>query len=398
MKKVTSLAVFFAFATIALAQYHVGIKQINIYDRARLRNINTFVFYPATADSNNAPIINDGTKFPVISFGHGFVMSSLAYRWLADALVPYGYIIGFPATEEGVPNHATFGKDEVEVARALKNYGDSINSFLYQKVNGYTAIGGHSMGGGASYLGMNGVNDITTFFNFSAAETFGLYGIVATQAAKNCTRPALVLTGSKDCVAPPVGNSKTMYQNLKSEYKFFANIKDGSHCQFADANKTPCEAGELVACLGTTYIARNVQQTRTILMLKPWLDFWLKRDCDAITTFYNNSTANITNIDTLQSKIIDCSALSVPTAVKQLKSLNAQLFPNPSNGLFSLVINENYQQATLSVFDITGKLVDTKLIQNQNVVELNYSHLAKGMYQIQINTENNNYLNKIIIE
>jgi len=350
MKKVTSLAVFFAFATIALAQYHVGIKQINIYDRARLRNINTFVFYPATADSNNAPIINDGTKFPVISFGHGFVMSSLAYRWLADALVPYGYIIGFPATEEGVPNHATFGKDEVEVARALKNYGDSINSFLYQKVNGYTAIGGHSMGGGASYLGMNGVNDITTFFNFSAAETFGLYGIVATQAAKNCTRPALVLTGSKDCVAPPVGNSKTMYQNLKSEYKFFANIKDGSHCQFADANKTPCEAGELVACLGTTYIARNVQQTRTILMLKPWLDFWLKRDCDAITTFYNNSTANITNIDTLQSKIIDCSALSVPTAVKQLKSLNAQLFPNPSNGLFSLVINENYQQATLSVF------------------------------------------------
>lgn len=398
MKKISSLIIFLAFATIAFAQYHVGLKQINIYDRARLRNINTFVFYPATADSNNAPIINDGTKFPVISFGHGFVMSSLAYRWLADALVPYGYIIGFPATEEGVPNHATFGKDEVEVARALNNYGDSINSFLYQKVNGYTAIGGHSMGGGASYLGMNGVNDITTFFNFSAAETFGIYGIVATQAAKNCTRPALVLTGSKDCVAPPVGNSKTMYQNLKSEYKFFANIKDGSHCQFADANKTPCEAGELVACFGTTYIDRNVQQTRTILMLKPWLDFWLKRDCAAITRFYNNSTANITNIDTLQSKIIDCSALSVPTAIKQLKSLDAQLFPNPSNGLFSLVINENYHQATLSVFDITGKLVDTKLINNQNIIELNYSHLAKGMYQILINTENSNYLNKIIIE
>jgi hypothetical protein len=282
------------------------------------------------------------------------------------------------------------------VARSLKNYGDSTNSFLYQKTNGYSAIGGHSMGGGASFLGMQNITDITTFFNFAAAETFITESAI--QGAKKCTRPALIFGGSKDCIAPVGGNSRYMYQNLKSEYKFFANIKDGSHCQFADPNILSCAIGEVASCLGRTYISREDQHNRTILMLKPWLDFWLKRDCAAITTFYNNSAVNLANIDTLQSKIIDCSALSLPTAVKQLKSLNAQLFPNPSNGLFSLVINENYQQATLSVFDITGKLVDTKLIKNQNVIELNYSHLAKGMYQIQINTENSNYLSKIIIE
>lgn len=325
-------------------------------------------------------------------------MSALAYQWLVQALVPYGYIIGFPATEEGFPNHADFGKDELVVARALKNYGDSSNSFLFQKTNGFTAIGGHSMGGGASYLAMNNVTDITTFFNFSAAETFAVFGIVATEAAKNITQPALVFTGSKDCVASPVGNSKTMYQNTKSEYKFFANIKDGSHCQFADANKTPCETGEVLACIGTTYISRINQQNRTMLLLKPWLDFWLKRDCNAISTFYTNSGNNLTNIDTLQSKIITCSALSIPTTIKQNKTLKANLFPNPSNGLFTLEINQNYSNATLNVIDITGKLIDNKLYRNQNVIQLDYSYLAKGMYQLQLNTENGNYFSKLIIE
>ena len=397
MKNFTLFVLLFCTSTFIFAQYNVGVRQLNIKDNSRLRNINTFVYYPATADSNNAPIIDDGTKFPVISFGHGFVMSSLAYQWLVEALVPQGYIIGFPATEEGIPNHLDFGKDEAVVARTLKNYGDSISSFLYQKTNGYNAVGGHSMGGGASFLGMNNVTDITTFFNFSAAETFAIYGL-ATDVAKTCVRPALVFTGSKDCVAPPVGNSKTMYQNLKSEYKFFANIKDGSHCQFADANKTPCEAGETLACLGTTYISRINQQTRVLSLLKPWLDFWLKRDCNAISTFYANSSNNITTIDTLQSKIIDCSALSIATAIKQNKTIKANLFPNPSSGLFTLEINQQYTNATLQIFDVTGKLIDEKNYKNQNFISLDYSYLAKGLYQLQLKTENGNYFSKIVIE
>lgn len=397
MKKNLLFFSFFIMVMHTFGQYSIGRRQINIKDNARLRNINTFVYYPATADSSNAPIVDDGTKFPVIAFGHGFVMSALAYQWLVEALVPYGYIIGFPSTEEGVPpNHSDFGKDEVFVARTLRDYGDSATSFLYQKTSGFSAIGGHSMGGGASFLGMQNVSDITTFFNFAAAETFITESAI--QVAKKCTRPALVFGGSKDCVAPVGGNSRYMYQNLKSEYKVFANIINGSHCQFADANKTPCEAGELVACFGTSYVARNTQQSRIIALLKPWLDFWLKRDCNAITSFYNNTTANATTIDTLQSKVIDCNALNVVTNIKQTQSLKAQLFPNPSAGLFTLSINEYYQQATLQLFDITGKSIDTQIFKGQSTIALDYTTLAKGMYQLQLKTENGLYMSKIVIE
>ncbi len=398
MKNYTLTICLFLISAIAFSQYNVGFRYITVRDQSRFRNIITNIYYPAATSGTDVPVLDNGTKFPVVSFGHGFVMSSLAYQWLAQSLAAAGYIVSFPATEEGTPNHAEFGKDELFVARILRNYGDTATSFLYQKTNGYTAVGGHSMGGGASFLAMNGVTDITTFFNFSAAETFALYGIVATEAAKNITRPGLVFTGSKDCVAPPVGNSKTMYQNLKSEYKFFANIKDGSHCQFADPDKTPCELGETLACFGTTYIQRIDQQNNVLLLLKPWLDFWLKRNCAAITTFYTNAGTNLSKIDTLQSKVINCSALDITTGIRQNNILKAELFPNPSSGLFTLNINENYTNAVLSVFDITGKLVDSKTFKNNNSINLNYSDLAKGMYQLQFSTENASYTSKIIIE
>jgi hypothetical protein len=240
------------------------------------------------------------------------------------------------------------------------------------------------MGGGASFLGMQNVSDITAFFNFAAAETFITESAI--QAAKKCRQPALVFGGSKDCVAQVGGNSKYMYQNLVSEYKFFANILNGSHCQFADADKTPCEAAEFLYCIGNTYIPRNVQQNKITALLKPWLDFWLKRDCNAINTFYNNAATNLTSIDTLQSKIIDCNALSVTTNIKQTKSIKAYVSPNPSSGLFTISI------------DIAGKILDAKKFTGQSSILLDYSTFAKGMYYLQFNTENGNYSSKIIIE
>lgn len=396
MKKYLLIALAFISLT-ASAQYSIGNKKVILKDRSRAsRSVLTFIYYPATADSTDAPIIDDGTKFPVISFGHGFVMSALAYQWLAEALVPSGYIIAFPSTEEGVPpNHSDFGKDEVFVARALRDYGDSSTSFLFNKTNGYTAVGGHSMGGGATFLGMQNVTDITTFFNFSAAETFITQSAI--QVAKNCTRPGLVFTGTKDCVAPPATNCLAMYNNLASEYKFFANIHDASHCQFGDPHKTPCETGEAFACNGTTYITSQDQRADVYLLLQPWLDFWLKRDCNAITAFYSNSASHLSEIDTLQSKVIDCSALSTVTAIRQHNSINADIFPNPSKGIFTLAISTNYSDALLTLTDLSGRIIERRIIQNQKNISLDYSYLAKGIYQLQFSSDKGNYVEKIIV-
>ncbi len=341
--------------------------------------------------------MDDGTKFPVISFGHGFVMQPNSYNWLANALVPYGYIVAFAGTETGLPpNHSLFGRDELYIARKIKSYGDSSNSFLYRKTAEFNAVGGHSMGGGASFLAMQNVTDITTFFNFAAAETFITESAI--QKAKLCTRPALLLSGTKDCVAPASNNSIKMYQNLASEYKFFANIINGSHCQFADANETPCELGEFLACPTNTYIARNLQQERVMSLLKPWLDFWLKRECNGINTFYTNAANQLVHIDTLQNKVINCNALNVITKIKNQTLTDTKIFPNPSDGIVTISLKDSYQDLSIQLFDVTGKIIDSKQFKHHQEIKLDYSYLEKGIYYLHINSENGTYTSKIVLQ
>ena len=106
MKKLL-FSILFLLSLPSFAIYKVG--STSKYVSNGPRNIPNNVYYPATVDGINTPIINDGSKFPVISFGHGFVMQPTAYNWLVNALVPYGYILAFPGTETGVPpSHSKF--------------------------------------------------------------------------------------------------------------------------------------------------------------------------------------------------------------------------------------------------------------------------------------------------
>src|SRR5690242_57008 len=78
--------------------FQIGHTTITLIDSTRNnRAIPTEVYYPADVAGNNVPVtLATGDKFPVISFGHGFVMTWDAYQNIWDALVPEGFIIAFP--------------------------------------------------------------------------------------------------------------------------------------------------------------------------------------------------------------------------------------------------------------------------------------------------------------
>ena len=117
-----------------------------------------------------------------------------------------------------------------------------------------------------------------------------------------------------------------------------------------------------------------------------------------MSTFYNNATANLSKADTLQSKIIDCSALNLTTGIRQNKILKAFMFPNPSTGKFTLSISEAYQNATIMVYDMIGNVVDVRTVSGLNTISLDYTSLPKGGYLLQFNTEKGNYSSRIIFE
>ncbi|PJA07310.1 MAG: hypothetical protein COX70_07255 [Flavobacteriales bacterium CG_4_10_14_0_2_um_filter_32_8] len=75
---------------------------------------------------------------------------------------------------------------------------------------------------------------------------------------------------------------------------------------------------------------------------------------------------------------------------------NIILYPNPNNGLFTLKIDAPFSQATLAVFDVTGKRI---LQQNitQNESQLNLLAYPKGMYFYQVIVEEKVFSGKVMV-
>lgn len=72
---------------------------------------------------------------------------------------------------------------------------------------------------------------------------------------------------------------------------------------------------------------------------------------------------------------------------------NIKVFPNPSSTIFKIVSDTNIDKIT--IFDTLGKEI---LTQTQNNNEVNIENLSKGIYLIEITSENEKIYKKLIKE
>lgn len=78
-------------------------------------------------------------------------------------------------------------------------------------------------------------------------------------------------------------------------------------------------------------------------------------------------------------------------------SLNAaQVFPNPSNGNFTITSKTNLQN--VDVYSQSGAFVRTIKANNSTTNEINLSGLAKGVYLLELKNETDKSWKKIIVE
>ena len=442
-----------ASATMLFAQtYAVGHNEKHYIDAARSnRDVWTEVYFPATAADTS--VVANG-QFPTIVFGHGFAMAWSNYDYLWKYFTARGYVCVFPRTEGSIfgPSHANFGGD----LRFLSNlFGTVLNTQAGGKFQGHlttkTAIAGHSMGGGSSFLACANNTQVTTMVNFAAAQT----NPRSSAAALQCAMPSLVIAGEKDCVAAPATNAKLMYDSLTvTPYKQYVSITAGSHCNFASQSSV-CEAGQIGTC-GT--LARAAQNQTVTSILEPWFDFHLKRNCaawqrfsDTITNFaaatkitqthlnapvfptvsiqqtgnsltasgvnsigllWSNGTATAT-INPAQSGTYTvtvtaangCSATASVNFIYVATSENnafkqIQLYPNPSTA--DATLNVQLKQATtlrLSVQDATGKIVwqtATAAPSDAHFMVIPTAALPSGVYIISAETPYGNWTGKYV--
>jgi len=369
--------IFLSFTT--LAQYPIGSTTITFNDPTRTggfgsgggsgRQIQTEIYYPGMAAGTNA-IVATGV-FPVITFGHGFAMSWDAYQNIWEHYVPLGYIVVFPRTEGSLfpaPSHGDFGLDLKLVDEKMQLLNTNAASPFYQKISSNSAIMGHSMGGGATILAGAGNASVETIIGLAPAETTPS----SITASSNVTAPAIIFSGSQDGVTPPNDNHLPIYNGLGSSCKSFVSLIGGGHCYFANSNFN-CDFGETTSSTGIT-ITRIEQQTRTFSVLDPWLDYILKGNAAAYSTY-------LTAMEAMPAEIVSqttCQALEI----SELKS-EFEFYPNPVNEEL-IIMNPTGKEVHVEIFNLLGE----RIFVDDVTKELDLTALKSGYYRIQINDQN----------
>jgi len=359
-----NVVLFCLVPLVGFCQFEIGSTSRVFTDTDRARDVESFIYYPANSAGADVDVA-DG-DFPVISIGHGFLMTYESYSYLWEHFVPLGYIVILPNTETGVGvSHGEFGTDLSFVIHALQAENALESSLFHEHVSPYSAVVGHSMGGGASILATAEDATITTVVTFAAAET----DPSAIAAATAISQPSLTFAGENDCVAPPADHQEPIYANL-SDCKGYVLITGGSHCQFANSNFV-CELGEF-ACPGGG-ISEAEQHAVVLGILTPWLQAYLKTDFAA----WEDVVALEGTGDNYDFNL-ECSENAPVLSVEKVKDFNAFIYPNPSNGLVSIPVDLIGYSFRLLAID--GRIVQEGLLQHQ----LDFSFLKKGTYFLQI--------------
>ena len=362
---------FLGCFTLFAQPFQIGRTTLNLIDASRNRTIATEVFYPADTNGTDVPItVSSSQTFPLLSFGHGFVMTFEAYQNFWEELVPQGYIMAFPKTEGTFsPSHTNFAKDLAFVIEAMNVLNNQTNSPFFSRISSKNAVMGHSMGGGCALLAKQYSTQINHVVTFAAAET----NPSAIGASSALEIPSFTIAGINDCVTPPVSNQLPIYNALQSSCKNYLGITGASHCQMADFNFF-CSVGD-GTCSPSPTITRDEQHEIIFSYLNLWLDYYLKENCvsgELFETLKTNDNENVTN-----SNCQLCENLS-------LFNTNTSYFdvlPNPFSD-FIQIKSKNNISFYYSLFDVkANKILEGK--SNQEL-QLETSFLPVGIYFLTV--------------
>jgi hypothetical protein len=373
LKKLFYFFVFLFLVQLVNAQtFSIGHLQSTFTDTSRSnRQIPCEIYYPSTLTGNNTPIA--AGQFPVLVFGHGFVISWSAYDIYWQTLVPEGFIIVFPTTESSfAPSHLNFGKDLAYLTQAMKAEGINSSSLLYGAVDSSCAVMGHSMGGGCAFLAMQYDSSITAFATVAAAVT----NPSSVVAANSVIKPGLVFSGANDCVAPSADHQLPMYDSLSSVCKSYISITGGDHCQFASYNFN-CSFGQS-ACSPQATINASTQQSIMFSHLLPWLNFYLKNNCTAGDDFQNLITMS-SGISSQQNCTLNCNT----TGVNVQENLPDFTIECPTTGTMTLIYDKRLQGKYFSVNSAEGRTLLIGILKPESTV-LDIHTCNPGLYFIYV--------------
>lgn len=90
--------------------------------------------------------------------------------------------------------------------------------------------------------------------------------------------------------------------------------------------------------------------------------------------------------------------LPSPVSVELIeKNRNILIFPNPSNDIIHFQLDSYDQKMEYSIFDLSGRIVQTGIIQDYSNSEINIQKLENGSYLLRLQTDTVGYSGKFVV-
>ncbi len=120
-----------------------------------------------------------------------------------------------------------------------------------------------------------------------------------------------------------------------------------------------------------------------VMRIGRWASFqdqYFNGDLDEFRIY--NRALNIDEIGTL------CDYYQFPESTKNIKEVvtNFTLSPNPTSDYITIDFEKTIVQGTVTISDITGRILKTKLLNKTNTMQLNISNLPSNLYYLTIKT------------
>lgn len=99
----------------------------------------------------------------------------------------------------------------------------------------------------------------------------------------------------------------------------------------------------------------------------------------------------MTALKTLPQELIDAVLSNNEQLVAKFN-----LYPNPANNVVNITNNENMFVKEVTVYDTTGKLINTQSFNNETEIQLNVENLASGTYMLHLQTNEGTAVKKLV--
>ncbi len=150
----------------------------------------------------------------------------------------------------------------------------------------------------------------------------------------------------------------------------------------------PLNAGESKSVPLATYVGKNGTYTitfdglsvaNTLVMLEDLTTGNMHQVSEGYVHIFTAKTTDNPN-----RFVLHFNALSA-SGIKNVDLSTVKVFPNPTNGRFTILLDENHEMNMVSVYDFSGRVVfSEKINQAETQKALDLSGFANGLYTVQI--------------